>query len=168
MADPHMSLFLAEEEEFAWTLYDPQVRRLLLEGGQLFQSKLGPFILTRTGKPVFSTQVIEALRQRTMRRTKSHCEYCSTIVGPANGPSVQEGRVRAATLDHRVPLSRGGTWKLSNLACACEPCNRRKSDATEAEYRHMQEVHGDDAMRHLKAAHKARQSARSKPTCQPS
>lgn len=160
MADPHKSLFLAEEEEFAWTYYDPMVRRFVSEGGRFFQSQLGPFILTVKGKPIFSSQVVENLRQRTMRRTKSHCEYCSTLVGPPHGPSVQAEHVRPATLDHRTPLSRGGTWKLSNLACACAPCNRRKGDATEGEYRHITAVGGPEAAKHLKNAQRLRQQQR--------
>ena len=32
------------------------------------------------------------------------------------------------TVDHIVPLSRGGKWELSNLITACEPCNKKKAD----------------------------------------
>lgn len=39
------------------------------------------------------------------------------------------------SLDHRQPLSRGGTNALDNIAIACEPCNRAKGDLTEGEYR---------------------------------
>lgn len=38
-------------------------------------------------------------------------------------------------LDHRIPLVRGGTGELENLAYACRPCNQRKGVMTEAEFR---------------------------------
>lgn len=33
-----------------------------------------------------------------------------------------------ATIDHKIPLSRGGTWKRNNLTCACRRCNNEKAD----------------------------------------
>jgi len=38
-------------------------------------------------------------------------------------------------LEHRTPLSRGGTNEYYNLAIACQGCNCRKHDKTEEEYR---------------------------------
>lgn len=38
-------------------------------------------------------------------------------------------------LDHRIPLSRGGSNWIANLAPACQTCNLRKSNKTELEYR---------------------------------
>lgn len=38
-------------------------------------------------------------------------------------------------LEHKKPLSRGGTNYLSNLAIACRPCNSSKKDKTVKEYR---------------------------------
>lgn len=43
--------------------------------------------------------------------------------------------------DHRVPLSRGGSNWLANLAPACVTCNRKKHNKTEREYRqHIQQA----------------------------
>lgn len=39
------------------------------------------------------------------------------------------------TLDHKVPLSRGGTNEYSNLAIAHKSCNSKKGKRTEKEYR---------------------------------
>lgn len=39
------------------------------------------------------------------------------------------------TLEHRHPLSRGGTNDLSNLAVACRKCNLRKHAKTEIHFR---------------------------------
>lgn len=40
-----------------------------------------------------------------------------------------------AVVEHRIPITRGGSNWLSNLAPACDPCNSRKHNKTEAEYR---------------------------------
>jgi len=38
-------------------------------------------------------------------------------------------------IDHRVPLSRGGTNSIENILPACGPCNRRKYAMSEDEFR---------------------------------
>ncbi len=38
-------------------------------------------------------------------------------------------------LEHKIPLSRGGTNKYDNLAIACQKCNYKKHNKTEQEYR---------------------------------
>lgn len=43
-------------------------------------------------------------------------------------------------LEHKYPLSRGGTNLYENLAVACQRCNITKKDKTEEEYRHYLEV----------------------------
>lgn len=37
-------------------------------------------------------------------------------------------KLRRLTIDHVVPLSRGGTNALTNLVLACGPCNQSKAD----------------------------------------
>jgi 5-methylcytosine-specific restriction endonuclease McrA len=44
------------------------------------------------------------------------------------------------TVDHRTPISRGGTNTIANLIPACLSCNSRKSDRTEDEFRHTMAV----------------------------
>lgn len=39
-----------------------------------------------------------------------------------------------ATIDHLLPISRGGTHHIGNLVAACEDCNLDKSDSTYEEY----------------------------------
>lgn len=39
------------------------------------------------------------------------------------------------TMDHRIPLSRGGAHTVENLIPACKPCNSRKHTRTEEEFR---------------------------------
>lgn len=43
--------------------------------------------------------------------------------------------MKSVHMDHRVPLSRGGSNWPANLAPACGPCNLSKSNKTEAEFK---------------------------------
>ena len=40
-------------------------------------------------------------------------------------------------LEHKIPLSRGGTNEYSNLEIACQYCNMEKHNKTEEEYRRI-------------------------------
>lgn len=51
------------------------------------------------------------------------CAYCKT-----------ELTMETATVDHRIPLCRGGSNWPANLAPACRSCNSRKSHRTVAEF----------------------------------
>lgn len=42
---------------------------------------------------------------------------------------------KSLTIEHRIPLTKGGTEWPANLAPACLPCNLSKSNKTEREYR---------------------------------
>ena len=59
----------------------------------------------------------------------------AAIVAAANGRCGYCGEVAPLTMDHRIPLSRGGRHEVSNLIPACKPCNSRKSIRTEDEFR---------------------------------
>lgn len=61
-----------------------------------------------------------------MRDWGCHCYYCGADL---RAPGVE------ATLDHRVPRSRGGTDVRSNLVPACRECNAAKGCLTVEEYR---------------------------------
>jgi 5-methylcytosine-specific restriction protein A len=49
------------------------------------------------------------------RLAAGRCGYCGTVVG-----------ARALTMDHRVPLVRGGRSVRGNVVAACKPCNDAK------------------------------------------
>jgi len=51
----------------------------------------------------------------------SACAYCGTTEN--------------LTLDHVLPLSRGGAHRIENLVAACKPCNSRKGARDELEFR---------------------------------
>lgn len=56
------------------------------------------------------------------------CAYCG-------GPFPTE-------VDHVIPIAQGGTSERSNLAPACEPCNREKLDSTPEQWRAWRESRG--------------------------
>ena len=62
-----------------------------------------------------STKELAAIRRQP-------CAYCG-----AAGPS---------TIDHVIPLSRGGMHSIGNLIAACASCNRRKHAMTITEWRY--------------------------------
>lgn len=54
---------------------------------------------------------------------KNHCYYCGELCNDDK------------TIDHKHPVSRGGTNDIDNLVVACRSCNCSKNDKTEEEYR---------------------------------
>jgi hypothetical protein len=56
------------------------------------------------------------------------CPWCQKRITPA-----------ILNLDHKIPVSRGGTWTLDNLRGVCASCNRKKSVFTDHEYRLVQD-----------------------------
>lgn len=51
------------------------------------------------------------------------CAYCG-----------QHRNIKYMTVDHIIPLSKGGTDSLENLQCTCKLCNRLKSDMLPSEF----------------------------------
>lgn len=63
------------------------------------------------------------LERLASHRAADRCEYCHMH------QNLQGARFH---LEHIVPISRGGTTELTNLAWACPGCNLRKSDRVNA------------------------------------
>jgi len=59
------------------------------------------------------------------------CYYCRRQVGP-----------RALTMDHLVPLGRGGRSVRGNVVPACKECNTRKKSRLPVEWREYLEAPG--------------------------
>ena len=67
-------------------------------------------------------------RMAVLRRDNFNCIYCGIRLGQR-----QRGRVLLKTdftIDHILPLSRGGKNGWGNTACACAQCNQRKGNRT--------------------------------------
>lgn len=52
------------------------------------------------------------------------CYYCGKVIYGRN-----------KTVDHKTPISKGGTNKLDNLCMCCASCNSKKGNKTEAEFK---------------------------------
>ena len=61
---------------------------------------------------------VRVSRKNIYLRDNYTCQYCGTRITEAT-----------ATLDHVIPLSKGGKSNWTNLSTACKPCNYRKSDS---------------------------------------
>ncbi len=83
----------------------------------------------------------EREKARALRRTawwrrrlqRGVCGYC--------GRSVPEGQL---TMDHVVPVSRGGRSTKGNVVAACKECNNRKKLMTPAEQLMMKPLEPPD------------------------
>ena len=61
------------------------------------------------------------VREYLLHKWQRQCVYCHE-----SGVPLQ--------VEHLTPKARGGSDRVSNLALACEPCNRRKGNQTAAEF----------------------------------
>jgi hypothetical protein len=68
-------------------------------------------------------QIKYKLREEIFQRAKYRCEYCLSPARYSLQPFVVE---------HIMPLAKGGTSDLENLACSCGGCNGHKYNKTEA------------------------------------
>lgn len=85
--------------------------------------------------------VSPGVRRRVYERDDWTCQYCGRRIEPttpnqANGRNapvdMSSGRPVWLELDHKTPRVLGGDNTFDNLRAACSPCNRRKSDSTQA------------------------------------
>lgn len=82
-------------------------------------------------------RVKEAEREKTYsRRTKAPYspELAALMTSMVEEPCTYCGAVEEITVDHVVPLSRGGKHEADNLAPACSSCNSSKSDRLLSEW----------------------------------
>jgi 5-methylcytosine-specific restriction protein A len=66
-----------------------------------------------------------------------NCHYCgANLIPPPTGKDYVQGAPDAVpgSVDHLIPLSRGGYHAKHNLVLACVRCNQDKRDKTAAEY----------------------------------
>ena len=70
-------------------------------------------------RKVFSPEI----RNDVYERTEGKCALCGKFV-----------RFDQFTVDHIVPLAKGGTNDLENLQCTCKHCNAMKQDLSQTEF----------------------------------
>lgn len=58
-------------------------------------------------------------RKNILWRDEHECQYCQSKLNESN-----------QTLDHVLPVSRGGKHEWTNLVACCKGCNSRKADRT--------------------------------------
>ena len=69
------------------------------------------------------------LRRKRLRLIEKHgmqCFWCGTELTP-----------ETITIDHYIPLSRGGSNKIKNLRLACRKCNQLRGNALPGEVRYV-------------------------------
>lgn len=64
-----------------------------------------------------------------------YCEYCGCHLTIYNDNS--QGNNRGFSLDHCIPLVRGGKNRVDNIAVCCQECNFKKLNLTDKEYRSL-------------------------------
>lgn len=83
-------------------------------GKAIDMAKSGPKQATEKAKRFNSYQKD---RDRLMR-INPRCRWCGVLLTE-----------KTATIDHIIPLGKGGANHKSNLTLACEPCNKSKADS---------------------------------------
>ncbi|MBD1878118.1 HNH endonuclease [Coleofasciculus sp. FACHB-64] len=64
------------------------------------------------------------VRKYVFQRDRCQCQSCGKTALEAN-----------LTIDHIIPLSRGGSNDISNLQTLCLPCNQRKTNHLDPRFR---------------------------------
>ncbi len=65
-----------------------------------------------------------AVRKYVFERNKYQCQSCGKQHGETD-----------LTIDHIIPLARGGSNDISNLQVLCFSCNRKKTDQIDNRFR---------------------------------
>lgn len=86
----------------------------------------------------------QAMRRVALRDCGQRCVYCAVRLDQRN-----------ATLDHVVPLARGGACDPGNLVTACGPCNRLKCDMLPFEFFQQHPWAGSNFVRYARSVHRA-------------
>lgn len=67
---------------------------------------------------------VVSIKQKKLKEQKHTCVYCGAKIS-----------LDSSDLDHKTPLSRGGTDHEENLQALCKKCNKEKHSKTDSEYR---------------------------------
>lgn len=83
-----------------------------------------PILGRRPVRRTHRTPIPLPLRRLLTERDGTHCHYCCCRTTSTSGP--EYGAPTMRTIDHKLPLSRGGATTLENLVYACLACNNAK------------------------------------------
>jgi 5-methylcytosine-specific restriction endonuclease McrA len=72
-------------------------------------------------------------KSEMFRQQKGRCKYCRV-------PMTWDYSLTGVTVDHVVPLSRGGRNRRDNIVLACRKCNQAKADIEVATFRALVEA----------------------------
>ena len=64
-------------------------------------------------------KIAKSIRRWVYQRDQFTCQFCRRRFAPAD-----------LTIDHLVPLDRGGLDEITNYASCCRPCNQKKANAS--------------------------------------
>jgi 5-methylcytosine-specific restriction endonuclease McrA len=80
-----------------------------------------------------STRIPGAVRRAVIERDGRACQKCSrSVVVNSRRRRRSRDHHNKLTLDHIVPLSRGGLSTVDNLRVCCRECNMRRSSGAPA------------------------------------
>jgi 5-methylcytosine-specific restriction endonuclease McrA len=99
--------------------------------------------LSRHARRVLHQQHKRQVKRATFRDCGRRCVYCGSALGIEN-----------ATLDHVIPLCRGGSHLPGNLVSACQPCNQLKGSLLPLEFFTRYPAAGQNFMRLARAVHR--------------
>jgi 5-methylcytosine-specific restriction endonuclease McrA len=98
----------------------------------------------RAGVRLVHVAMKRAMRKVALRDCGQRCVYCAVPLDQ-----------HTATLDHVVPLARGGAHDPGNLVVACAPCNRLKGDLLPFEFFARHTWAGANFVRYARSVHRA-------------
>lgn len=68
---------------------------------------------------IMLTKKKKSIRKMVLERDNCICYFCGNY---------------GDTLEHLLPISKGGKTNLENCVCACKKCNEQKGNMTESQY----------------------------------